>query len=240
MSFLVIPAVDLKDGKCVRLVQGDPRHKTVEIDDPISVAKSWEEQGASRLHLVDLNGALEGVRRNENIAKKIVETLEIPVQFGGGIRSFDDASTFLDYGVERVILGTAAAKGVGMIEKLNSKYGPERLTVALDTKEGRVVTQGWVKKTETTPLVLAKMFEGLASECLFTNVDVEGLVRGIDLKVVKNLVNKTSLRVIASGGVSSIGDLKAIKNAGAFGSVVGTALYKGKIDFKEALKLQEI
>ncbi len=139
MSFFVIPAVDLKGGKCVRLVQGDPRHQTVELDNPVEVAQGWQEMGARRLHLIDLDGALEGVRHNSGVTKDIVGALEIPVQFGGGIRSFEDACRLLDLGVEKIILGTAAMEDPALLDGLGEKYGRDRLIVALDSKGGRVV-----------------------------------------------------------------------------------------------------
>src|SRR3990172_2245344 len=180
MPFFVIPAVDLKDGRCVRLAQGDPKRRTIELEDPVMVAKRWEELGARRLHLVDLDGALEGMRKNERIVKEVISALEIPVQFGGGIRSFKDATSFLDMGAEKIILGTAAIERPELLIGLAEKYGSERLIVALDSKAGRVVTEGWVKETGEKAVDAAGRFEGLASECLFTNVDVEGLTQGIN------------------------------------------------------------
>jgi phosphoribosylformimino-5-aminoimidazole carboxamide ribotide isomerase len=239
MSFFVIPAVDLKEGKCVRLVQGDPTRKTIELDNPVEVAKRWESLGAKRLHVVDLDGALQGVRKNEAIVKDIIGALEIPVQFGGGIRSPEDARNLLDSGVEKVILGTAAMEKPELMENLMEKYGSERIIVALDSKEGKVVTEGWVKDTGVRAADLAKKFEGFASECLFTNVDVEGLVKGLNLDIIKEVVGSTTMGVIASGGISSMADIGAVKNLGAVGAVIGTALYKGKIDFKDALTFQE-
>jgi phosphoribosylformimino-5-aminoimidazole carboxamide ribotide isomerase len=239
MSFFVMPAVDLKDGKCVRLVQGDPRYQTVELDNPLEVAKNWETLGARRLHVVDLDGALQGERKNEGILKAIRSTLEIPIQFGGGIRTIEDASGLLDLGIEKIILGTVALEEKELLERLNSTYGSKRLIVALDTKEGRVVTKGWVKDTGERAADVAKGFEGLVSECLFTNVDVEGKVEGANLEVIKEVVDSTSLGVIASGGISSVDDIRRVKSLGASGVVIGTALYKGKIDFKKALELEE-
>ena len=239
MSFFVIPAVDLKDGTCVRLVQGNPRHQTVEVDNPVSVARGWQEMGARRLHLIDLDGALGGEQRNEKIVREIVSALDIPVQFGGGIRSFKDACNLLDLGIEKIILGTVAMERPELLKGLVEKYGRDRLIVALDSKGGRVVTKGWVEETGVRASDAAKKFEELASEFLFTNVDVEGMTEGIDLDIVKEVVDSTKSGVIASGGITSIDDIQAVKDAGASAVVIGTALYKGKIDFKEALKLEE-
>ncbi len=239
MSFVVMPAVDLKDGKCVRLVQGDPRHRTVELDDPVEAALKWQALGAKRLHLVDLDGALGGERKNEAIAYKIMQTLDIPVQFGGGIRSFTDAGRLLDQGFEKIIIGTSAMKDTEMLAALCNKYGRERLIVALDSRGGRVVTEGWVKDTGERASDAAKRFEPFASECLFTNVDVEGMVRGINTEAVAEMVCSTKMGVIASGGISSLKDIEDIKKAGASGVVIGTALYKGVIDFEKAVLLEE-
>jgi phosphoribosylformimino-5-aminoimidazole carboxamide ribotide isomerase len=240
MPFLVIPAVDLKDGKCVRLVQGDPKKQTVELENPLEVARGWEALGAKRLHLVDLDGALEGFRKNERIVKEIVSTLSIPVQFGGGIRSLKDAKDLLEFGVEKIILGTAAMDEPTFLAKLQEEYGKERLIIALDSKKGRVVTKGWILDTGALAVEAAKTFEGLASECLYTNVDVEGKVEGPDIGAIKKIVEATTMNVIASGGISSVEDIKSMKDTGAAGVVIGTALYKKKIDFKEALELEDI
>ncbi len=239
MSFFVIPAVDLKGGKCVRLVQGDPRHQTVELDNPVEVAVGWERLGARRLHLIDLDGALQGVRKNEAIVREIVSALEIPVQFGGGIRSFEDACRLLDLGVEKIILGTVAMEDPALLDGLGEKYGRDRLIVALDSKGGRVVTKGWVEETGERPADVAKRFEDIASEYLFTNVDVEGMISGINLDIIKEVVGATTSGIIASGGISTLGDIQAVKDAGASAVVIGTALYKGMIDFKEALEIEE-
>lgn len=239
MSFFVIPAVDLKDGKCVRLVQGDPRHRTVELDDPVSVALDWQEMGARRLHLIDLDGALQGVRMNEKIVREIASTIDIPVQFGGGIRSVEDARNLLDSGIEKIILGTAAMENPEKLKKLSGKYGRDRLIVALDSKGGTVVTKGWVKDTGVRAADVVKSFEDFASEFLFTNVDVEGMIQGINLEIIKEVVSATTCGIIASGGISSLSDIESVKATGASAVVIGTALYKGRIDFKEALELEE-
>jgi phosphoribosylformimino-5-aminoimidazole carboxamide ribotide isomerase len=239
MSFFVIPAVDLKDGKCVRLVQGDPKHKTVELENPGEVAQSWQDRGAQRLHLIDLDGALQGVRKNEKIVREIVTALEIPVQFGGGIRSYEDAINLLDLGIDKIILGTVAMERPEMLERLAEEYGRNRFIVALDSKSGKVVIKGWVEDTDLRAVDVAKKFEDFASEYLFTNVDVEGMIQGINIDVIKAVVGSTTSGIIASGGISTLGDIQAVKDAGASAVVIGTALYKGRIDFKEALKIQE-
>lgn len=229
--FLVIPALDLKDKKCVQLVQGDPSKKIVELEEPISIAKHWEEKGARRLHLIDLDGAILGERKNEGIVKEIVKELSIPVQFGGGIRSLEDAMYFLDLGVEKIILGTLAIKSPEIVEKLEEKYGKERIIIALDSKQGYVAIKGWKKTTKIKATELAKKFESLVEEFLFTNIDVEGKMRGINEKIIKEVISSTKAKVIVSGGISSVEDVKKIKSLGAGGVVIGSALYTGKISF---------
>lgn len=233
---LVIPALDLKDGKCVQLRQGDPRKKTIELENPLEIARNWEALGAPRLHLVDLDGAIGGERKNEQIVREIIQELAIPVQFGGGIRSIEDARLFLDLGAEKIIIGTIAIQEPKIIEKLAEKYGGERIIVALDSRGGKVVVKGWTESTDIKAAEIVKKFEENVSEVLFTNVDVEGMMKGIDEKTIKEMVDATSLGVLVSGGVASLDDVKKIKKLGAEGVVIGSALYRGKIDFKEALK----
>ncbi len=237
MPFLVIPALDLKDGKCVQLTQGDPKKVIISLDDPLDIALEWQEMGAPRLHVVDLDGAIGGVRKNQPLVEEIIYELDIPIQLGGGIRSIDDAQVFLDLGTERVILGTLAMERPSTVEKLAEKYGRDRITVALDEKDGRVVVRGWNEKTNIRAAEAVKSFETNASEVLFTNVDVEGLLEGIREEPIREMVASTSLGVIVAGGITTLSDLDRIKRAGALGAVVGAALYTGKIDYKKALRL---
>ncbi|GBE55707.1 1-(5-phosphoribosyl)-5-[(5-phosphoribosylamino) methylideneamino] imidazole-4-carboxamide isomerase [archaeon BMS3Bbin15] len=237
MGFLVIPALDLKDRKCVQLRGGDPEKKLVELDDPLEIAKRWERLGAERLHLIDLDGAIEENRVNEDIVIKIIEKLRIPVQYGGGMRYFEDASKFLNLGVEKVILGTIAIKKPEVLRNLEEMYGRERIIVALDSREGYVVIKGWKERTGVKAEELAENFKEFAYEFLFTNVDVEGRLGGIDEEIIKKVVKATDGAVIVSGGVSTIEDIRKVKALGAKGVVIGSALYTGKIDFKETLKL---
>ncbi|MEE8167821.1 MAG: 1-(5-phosphoribosyl)-5-[(5-phosphoribosylamino)methylideneamino]imidazole-4-carboxamide isomerase [Candidatus Hydrothermarchaeales archaeon] len=237
MSFLVIPALDLKDGKCVQLVQGDPNRIILSLDDPVGIALQWQAKGAPRLHLVDLDGAIQGVRKNESIVRDILGEIEIPVQFGGGIRSMEDARLFLDLGVARVILGTLAVQMPDALGKLAEEYGADRITIALDSKAGNVVVKGWTKDTNIRATEIVQKFERYASEVLFTNVDVEGLMKGPDEKSIREIVKATSLDVIASGGISSLEDIECISKIGALGVVIGSALYSGEINLEKALKL---
>lgn len=239
MTFLVIPALDLKDRKCVQLVGGDPKKKLIEEDNPLEIAKYWEDSGARRLHLIDLDGAIEGKRRNETIVGRIVEELEIPVQFGGGLRSMKDARAFLDMGIEKIILGTMAVNNPEVLKGLAEKYGPERIIVALDSKGARVTIKGWTENTGQRASEIVREFEPYVNEVLFTNVDVEGRMAGIDESIIKELIDATSLGVIVSGGITTIADIKKVRDIGASGVVVGSALYTGKLDFKKARELEE-
>lgn len=239
MVFLVIPALDLKDKKCVQLRQGKPEDVIIELDDPIEVAERWESLGAPRLHVIDLDGAFQGKRVNEDIVYRIVEVCKVPVQFGGGIRNIGDARQMLDRGIEKIILGTLAIENSGVVEELAGSYGKDRIIIALDSRGGKVVIKGWKEKTEIEAKEIARRYEDYAGEVLFTNVDVEGLMEGFDAEVVKELVDSTSLGVIISGGISTLNDVEKAKGSGAIGCVLGSALYTGKLDFKEAIEVSK-
>jgi phosphoribosylformimino-5-aminoimidazole carboxamide ribotide isomerase len=239
MAFLVIPALDLKDQKCVQLVGGDPTKKIIEEDNPVEIAKYWGESGVKRLHLIDLDGAIEGKRLNDTVVIEIVEELDIPVQFGGGLRTVEDARAFLDMGVEKIILGTMALNNPEVLEELAERYGPERLIIALDSRSGRVAIKGWTEDTGQKASEIVGRFEPYVSEVLFTNIDVEGRMAGIDEALVKEMIDATSLDIIVSGGITTIADIENVRDAGASGVVIGSALYTGKLNFKKALQLEE-
>lgn len=236
---IIVPAVDLKNGKCVQLVQGEPGTEQVVIDNPDEVAVQWVQKGAKRLHIVDLDGAL-GSGENLNIVKKIIEKSEVPIQMGGGIRTLEDAKKLLDAGVTTVIIGTMAINNPDYITQLSEQYGSERICVSLDSKNNRVVTHGWTESTDKTPLEYAKLFEQRgAGSILFTNVDVEGLLNGVDLEPVKQLLSGISIPVIYSGGITSLEDLRVLAELDTDYVVIGSALYKGLIKFEEALQFQK-
>lgn len=236
---IIIPAVDLKNGKCVQLVQGEPGTEQVIIDDPDEVAMQWIEKGAKRLHIVDLDGAL-GSGENLTIVKKIINKSDVPVQMGGGIRTVEDAEKLLDSGVSTVIIGTMAIKNPEHISYLSSKYGSEKICVSLDSKNNKVVTHGWTESTEKTPVEYAKLFEEKgAGSILFTNVDVEGLLGGVDLNPVKELLSEVNISIIYSGGITSLEDLNLLSEIGTEYVVIGSALYKGLIQFEDTLQFQQ-
>ncbi len=236
----MIPAVDLKDGKCVTLVGGDPSKRVVELEDPLEAAKRWESCGASILHLIDLDGAIQGMPANMPIVRRIVSALGIPVQFGGGIRSLEAARTLLEAGIWRIILGTLAFAEPKAVSILSAEYGPSRIMVALDFRAGKVLTHGWRSFTGTDPLSAARTYEGLgAGSLLVTNVEVEGRLGGMPLEPIRELVGAVAIDVVASGGVASLDDIISIRSTGAAGVVVGAAIYTGRINLREAIERAE-
>jgi len=234
--FRVIPAVDLKGGKVVRLVQGRREKVTVEIENPVEVARDWVRRGAKVLHVVDLDGAFEGKLFHEDVVVEIARFAE--VQVGGGIRDLRIAERLINRGVDRVIFGTLAVKDVEAVKRFAREY-PKVVMVAIDSKGDRVVVEGWVRRTELTPLELAKVYEDCEVSILYTNVDVEGLVSGIEIEKIANVVENVSLPVYVAGGVSCLEDVKAIKRCGAKGVVIGSALYTGKLKLEDVLKVEE-
>lgn len=238
-KMLIIPAVDIKDGKCVQLVQGKPGTEQVIIDNPAEVAKEWEKKGASILHVINLDGAFGDEEKNREIIKEIISSISIPIQLGGGIRTKEEAAELLKMGVDKVILGTMAIKNPENVEELSQEFGSERIIVALDSKDSKVVVKGWTEKTEKSAPELAKIFEKRgAGGILFTNVDYEGLLKGFDTAPLIELLDAVNIPIIYSGGVTSMDDIKKLSLTDVYGVVVGSALYKGKIDFEEIMKYQ--
>ncbi|MCC7550230.1 MAG: 1-(5-phosphoribosyl)-5-[(5-phosphoribosylamino)methylideneamino]imidazole-4-carboxamide isomerase [Methanobacterium sp.] len=231
----VIPAVDIKNGKCVQLVQGKPGTEQISLDNPIEVALEWEKKGASILHVIDLGGALEE-GGNLPVVEKILSEVSIPVQMGGGIRTIDDAIHLLDMGVNKIILGTLAIQNPDTVEVLADEYGSERIIVALDSKDSQVVVRGWTEKTDQTAPELGKILEKRgAGEILFTNVDHEGLLEGFNIDPLLELLKSVEIPVVYSGGVSTLEDVAKLSQTDVYGVVIGSALYKGKINFEDAL-----
>ncbi|MDZ7849989.1 MAG: 1-(5-phosphoribosyl)-5-[(5-phosphoribosylamino)methylideneamino]imidazole-4-carboxamide isomerase [Halodesulfurarchaeum sp.] len=231
--FEVIPAVDLKDGEVVQLVQGE-RGTGKTYGDPVAAATGWVEAGAETLHLVDLDGAFEGERRNAGAIDAILEAVDVPVQLGGGIRTAADALELLDSGVERVILGTAALEEPALVEQISDIH-PDGVLVSLDAKDGEVVVSGWTEGTGLDPAEAASRYEALgAAGILFTDVDVEGKQEGVRTELVERVVDAVEIPVVASGGVANIEDVVALKAVGAAAVVVGTALYEGAFTLEAA------
>lgn len=241
MGFEVIPAVDIRRGKCVQLVQGAPGSEMVSLDDPVAVALEWVAQGAKTLHLIDLDGALDGRRVNAPVIEKIVSAgkkRDVTIQIGGGIRSFEDAAHLLKLGADRVILSTAALREPELVKRLADEFGSEHINVALDSKNGKVAIDGWKTISEFTAVTLGRKFEKLgAGTLLFTNIDTEGLMKGVDPEPTAELVKAVDIPVIASGGITTLQDILTMRATGACGVVVGSALYTGKFTYLEALDI---
>ncbi|RQD79920.1 1-(5-phosphoribosyl)-5-[(5-phosphoribosylamino)methylideneamino] imidazole-4-carboxamide isomerase [Methanosalsum natronophilum] len=239
MQFDIIPAVDMKNGKCVQLVQGVPGSEMISLDNPLEVASEWIDKGASTLHLIDLDGAFGGSRKNAPLIKEIInqsKQMQVSIQVGGGVRSLNDASNILDLGADRVILSTAAINNPQIVNEIAKEYGSDSVMVALDAKNGKVSIEGWTKQSAYTPVDLGMKFQELgAGSLLFTNIDSEGLLKGIDISPTRDLIQSVSIPVIASGGVSCINDIMLLRDIGASGVVVGSALYKHKINYQDAL-----
>ncbi|NLD69317.1 MAG: 1-(5-phosphoribosyl)-5-[(5-phosphoribosylamino)methylideneamino]imidazole-4-carboxamide isomerase [Limnobacter sp.] len=236
---LLIPAIDLKDGRCVRLRQGDMDDATVFSDEPAVMARNWVDQGARRLHLVDLNGAVAGKPRNEAAIRAIVEEVgdEIPVQLGGGIRDLDTIERYLDDGLSYVIIGTAAVKNPGLLQDACSAF-PGHIIVGLDAKDGKVATDGWSKLTRHDVLDLARKYEDYGVEALiYTDIGRDGMLSGVNIEATVRLARELRIPVIASGGVTSIEDIDrlcAAEDDGVEGAILGRALYEGRLDFSAA------
>ncbi len=236
---LLIPAIDLKDGRCVRLKQGDMNAETVFSEDPGAVARHWVEQGARRIHLVDLNGAVAGRPRNETAIRSIVDAVggNVPVQLGGGIRDLDTIERYLDDGISYVIIGTAAVKNPGFLHDACSAF-PGQIIVGLDARDGKVATDGWSKLTRHDVLDLAKKFEGYGVEAvIYTDIGRDGMLTGVNVEATVRLARELRIPVIASGGFASLEDVEklcAIEEDGVTGAILGRALYEGKLDFRAA------
>ncbi len=231
----IIPAVDIKNGKCVQLVQGKPGTEQIILDNPVEVALEWENRGAKILHVIDLGGALEE-GGNLSVVEEIVRKVSTPIQMGGGIRTIDDANYLLNMGVDKIILGTLAIENPSTVKDLASEFGSERIIVALDSKDSQVVVRGWTEKTAQKAPVLGKiMAEHGAGSILFTNVDHEGLLGGFKVNPLLELLNAVDIPVIYSGGVSTLEDISVLSKTDAYGVVIGSAFYKGTITFEDAL-----
>jgi phosphoribosylformimino-5-aminoimidazole carboxamide ribotide isomerase len=237
---LLIPAIDLKDGRCVRLRQGDMEQETVFSEDPVAMARHWVEQGATRLHVVDLNGARSGKPINEPIVRKILRAVgdKIAVQLGGGLRDLDTIERYIDDGVSFVVIGTAAVKNPGFLQDTCSAFGGH-VIVALDAKGGKVATDGWSKLTGHDVIDLAQKFQDYGVDSiLYTDIGRDGMLSGVNLEATVELARSVRIPVLASGGVGGLDDidrLLTIANDGVEGAILGRALYEGKLDFKAAL-----
>ncbi|MEA3399713.1 MAG: 1-(5-phosphoribosyl)-5-[(5-phosphoribosylamino)methylideneamino]imidazole-4-carboxamide isomerase [Armatimonadota bacterium] len=237
-DWTVYPAIDLRQGRVVRLVQGDPGRETEYADDPLGVARRWQDAGASWVHVVNLDGAFgERSKRNLDALERIVTT-GLSVQFGGGLRDLVSIRQALGAGVERVVVGTAAVQRPTVIEAALEAFGAQRVALAIDARAGEVRTHGWQAATELTPMALASAWADRGIRwVVFTDVARDGTGRGLNLGMTVDVARASDLRVIASGGVASLEDVRRTHQAGLSGIVIGRALYEGKIDLRDALQV---
>jgi len=237
---LIIPAIDLKDGRCVRLKQGDMNSATVFSDDPVAMARHWRAQGAKRLHVVDLNGAVAGRPKNEKVIREMIKAVgeDLPIQLGGGIRDLDTIESYMDAGVTWVVIGTAAVKNPGFLSDACYAF-PGHIIAGLDAKEGKVAVEGWSKMTGHDVVDLAKKFEDYGVEALvYTDIGRDGMMGGVNIEATLKLAQSIKTPIIASGGLNGVEDVKAICERlvpeGVIGAIAGRALYEGKLDLKKA------
>jgi phosphoribosylformimino-5-aminoimidazole carboxamide ribotide isomerase len=237
---LIIPAIDIKDGCVVRFTQGKV-DKKVYSRDPVKTAKHWQKQGAKFIHIVDLDGAISGKPKNLHLVRQIIKAVDIPIQFGGGIRNMQNLTTLLDYGAKRVVLGTKAAEDRVFLKKAFKKF-KDKIIVSIDAKANRVLTKGWRSSYRNTDVIrLGHYLKDTGfKQVIYTDVLRDGTLKGPNIKAIKNLIKETGLSVIASGGISSLDDicrLKTLQKKGVVGVIIGKALYEGKFTLSEALKL---
>ena len=241
---IIIPAIDLKEGKCVRLKQGLMDQSTIFSENPAEMARKWVNLGAKKLHLVDLDGAFAGKPVNEDVIKSIVSEIgnEIPIQLGGGIRNLDTVENFLNSGVDSIIIGTAAVTNPGFLHEACYAF-PGQIIVGLDAKDGDVAINGWEKLTGHNVIDLAQKFEEYGVESIiYTDIGRDGMMAGVNIEATVKLSESLKIPVIASGGVSNIKDIEMlcdVSNIGISGVITGTAIYEGTLDFKEAQELAE-
>ena len=241
---LLIPAIDLKDGQCVRLKQGDMDQSTVFGEDPAAMARNWVNKGARRVHLVDLNGAFAGKPKNEQAIRKILKEIgsEVDVQLGGGIRDLDTIERYLDAGLRYVIIGTAAVKNPGFLQDACTAFGGH-IIVGLDARDGKVATDGWSKLTGHEVTDLARKFEDYGVESIiYTDIGRDGMLSGINIEATVKLAQSLTIPIIASGGLSNIDDIHklcAVEDEGIEGVICGRSIYSGDLDFEAAQKLAD-
>lgn len=237
---IVIPAIDLKEGKCVRLEQGLMEKDTVYSDDPAATARHWQDEGGELLHIVDLDGAFAGVPKNRAVIEAIIKAIDIPAQLGGGIRDLETIEAYLSLGLSRVIIGTAAQRNPQLVSEACRRF-PGQVVVGIDAKNGMVAVQGWAEVTGVTAVELAKRFEGDGvAAIIYTDIARDGMMQGPNLEATRALAEAISIPVIASGGVSSLRDIEnllLIESSGIAGVITGKAIYTGALDLRQAVGL---
>ena len=234
---IIFPAIDIKENKCVRLLQGDFDKVNIYGDDPSAMAKRWEDKNAQFIHIVSLNGARGEGKVNDESIKKILSTVNIPIQIGGGIRSQERVQELLNMGVNRVIVGSIAIKNKELLKKLVKKY-KEKIVVSIDAKNGKVAVQGWEEISDVDSLELCKELEQIGVKTIvYTDISKDGMMIGPNFNIYEKLSKETNLDIIASGGVTTIEDVKRLKDMDLYGAIIGKALYENKIELKEVLDL---
>ncbi len=235
---IIFPAIDLKGGLCVRLMQGDPDRATVYGKDPVAVAKHWKSEGAEWLHLVDLDGAFSKAPVNDEIIFRIAEAVSIPVEVGGGIRTVENVEHYLSRGIARVILGTAALREPEILEEACRRY-PGKIALGLDARDGRVAVEGWKEATQIDAISLVHKFSKLAlSAVIYTDIHRDGMQTGVNIEATRRLIEASKIPVIASGGVSTMEDIERLSplvSLGLLGVITGRAFYEGTLNLREAI-----
>ncbi len=233
--FEIIPAVDILNGKCVRLKQGRYNAETVYANDPVEIAKKWQDEGANRIHIIDLDGARTGIPKNIHVIESICKALKVPIQVGGGIRNLDTIKQLIDFGVDRIILGTTAVKNPNTLATMCEKFG-SHIIVSIDSKDDKVTSEGWtqVSKKDTKTLAQEAVTLGV-KRFVYTDISRDGMLTGPNIEGIKRFISYVNVPVIASGGISKKEDIDNIKQTGAEGCILGKALYEGKIKLTQIL-----
>ena len=235
---IIFPAIDIKDKKCVRLTQGNFDKVNVYGEDPSLMAKKWADYGAEFIHVVNLNGSRDEIGINDETLAKVAKSVDVPIQVGGGIRDEKRVKELLDLGINRVIVGTMAIENKELLKELIEKYKAEKIVVSIDAKNGKVATHGWEKVSDIDSVDLCKELEQIGVKTIvYTDISKDGMLEGPNFDIYKELSQKTSLDIIASGGVTSIDDVKRLLDMNMYGAIIGKALYDNRIDLKEVLDL---
>ncbi len=233
---VIYPAIDIKDRACVRLVQGSYNNMTIYEKNPVKVALKWESMGAEILHLVDLDGARDGLRINQSVIKKIADGVRIPVQIGGGIRDTEGVETYLNMGVSKVIVGTAAIKNPQWLKEIIQEYD-DRIIVSIDAKKGFIATDGWESISKIRAVEYIKELKSFGlKRIVYTDIEKDGMLEGPNFNIYQELKDEVDIEIIASGGITSLEDIQRLKEIGLYGSIIGKALYDGKLNLGEVLK----
>jgi len=238
LAMIIIPAIDLKNGECVRLLQGKKEMVTSYSKDPVAVAKRWVEEGATLIHIVDLDGAFSGTQKNLESIKNIRKSVDVSLETGGGIRDMDRIEELVSIGIDRIILGTSAVKNPELVKKASEKY-PGRILVGIDARDGNVAVKGWEEITEIDAMEFAlKVQEMGAAGIIYTDISRDGMLTGPDIEATRAMAEVLEIPVIASGGISSLDDIKKLMGIrGLWGAITGKALYTGKVSLSEAIRL---